>query len=190
MSKAKAHPRSNRGIAYTEVLISAIILSILMVSALKLFSNLGRSQQNTVNEKIATQLASQMIEEIKVLPYRDPVATDEIGPGIDEIGPDRSAFDDIDDYDGWSAQPPQDKQGNPLSRYPNLSRSVTVSHVASNDFNQQVVDDEGYKKVIVKISRDTQANVILQREYIIADIYSTASEQTTTKTGGTESKKF
>lgn len=195
MSTVHRPRRSARGVAYTEVLLSGIILSVLIVSALQLFANLGRSQQNTLDEELMNQLASQMIEEIKVLPYRDPTAENEHGPGTDETGTSRSAFDDIDDYDGWSAQPPQDKQGNPISRHPDIIRSVTVIKIASNNFNQQVADDEGYKKVIVKISRHEQANVILQREYVMADAYLISGQPpttpaATTESGGTKSEKF
>jgi len=175
MYKVKGYHRSVRGIAYTEVLLSSIILAVLVVSAVKLFANLGRSQQNTVGQKTVSNLASQMIEEIKVLPYVDPVDINEDGPGVDELGSDRSAFDDIDDYDEWSAQPPQDKQGNPLDQYPDLIRSVQVFNVSAADFNQQISDDEGYKKVIVKISRDEVDNVIFQQNYIFADAFAEAS---------------
>ena len=162
----------SHGIAYIEVLLSSIIMAVLIVSAMKLFANLGRSRQGVVGDEAAKYLALQMIEEIKQQYYRDPVVADEDGPGAGEIGSDRSAFDDVDDYHNWLSLPPQDRDGNSLNQYADLLRRVEVNYVAANDFTQVVAADEGFKRVRILIQRLNAQGVVEEIEkqtYVIAD---------------------
>lgn len=154
------------GFSYIEVLLTAIIIGILLVAALRLFGNIGRSRHALTEHDGAEFLALQMIEEIKPLPYRDPVFVDEFGPGGDETGS-RSAFDDIDDYHNWSACPPQDRDGSPLGTYDDLTRSVTVRYLAADDFQQPVAGDEGFKEVTVTINRNGET--LARQVYVLAD---------------------
>ena len=160
------------GIAYTEVLLSSIILAVIIVSAMKLFANLGRSRQGVIGQDASNYLALQMIEEIKQQYYTDPAVENEDGPGADETGSNRSAFDDVDDYDEWSSRPPQDRDGNPLNQYAELLREVEVQYVSANDFTQTAGSDEGFKEIKITISRqDTEGDeeILEQQVYIIAD---------------------
>ena len=160
------------GFTYTEVLLSSIIMAVLIVSAMKLFANLGRSRQNVVRDDVAGYLALQMIEEIKQQYYQDPVIEGEDGPGGDETGPDRSDFDDVDDYHNWSSRPPQDRDGNPLNQYADYLREVEVHYVAANDFTQVAGSNEGFKRVRICIKRQNAQGVdeeLEKQTYVIAD---------------------
>ncbi len=46
-----------------------------------------------------------------------------------EIADDRRTFDDVDDYHGWFASPPQLRNGDPIDMYEGWSRGVSVSRV-------------------------------------------------------------
>jgi type II secretory pathway pseudopilin PulG len=154
------------GFSYVEILLAAVIISVLLVSALRLFGNIGRSRQTITEQDLSASLALQMIEEIKQLPYRDPLVPDEFGPGADETA-NRAAFDDIDDYDGWTASPPQSRDGTPLNQYVDLTRSVTVRYVAADNFELTAALDEGFKEVTIIISKN--ASQLTQQKYVIAD---------------------
>lgn len=173
LSAITLRPFSPRGgFSYVEVLLSAVIISVLTVSAIKLFANLGRSTQATTQADIAAMLAVEMIEEIKDRHYEDPVASGEsLAPEFDEILPTRINYDDIDDYNNWSACPPQDRFGQPYWQYPDITRSVVVSYVAADDFTIHTANDqdEGFKEVIITITNNNNNNTIIQQRYVIAD---------------------
>ncbi|MBN1844388.1 MAG: hypothetical protein JW810_01810 [Sedimentisphaerales bacterium] len=158
------------GLCYTEVLMACLLIAVLFVSAMRLFANLGRSQQGVDQQDIARRLALEMITEIKTKAYADPVNDPEFGPGPDEaaVGS-RSAFDDIDDYHGWSAGPPQDAQGNELPDGSGYTRGVQVCWVQANDFSQPAAAEEGFKRVTITVSFGAAARVLEEQVYVIAD---------------------
>jgi len=154
------------GFSYVEVMISMVIISVLLVASLRLFANLGRSRQHTLDRDNAAWLAVEMIQEIKQQDYNDPCAA-AFGPELGESTLSRSDFDDIDDYDGWTASPPQDPRGTPLTQYPDLTRSVAVRFVTANDFNQTAATDEGFKEVTISLARG--GSIVTVQKYVIAD---------------------
>jgi len=161
-------PPACGGFSYVEVLLSAVIISVLLVSALKLFGNLGSSAQRVVDNDVAESLALEMIEEIKKTAYRDPIVVNEFGPGGDETGANRVKFDDVDDYHNQTDSPPVCKDGTSAGAYPNFTRSVKVSFVAANNFAQQVALDQGFKEVVITISANNRT--LVEQKYIIADL--------------------
>ena len=148
------------------MLLAAVIISVLLVSALRLFGNIGRSRHLLAVQDASELLALQMIEEIKGQNYHDPVVPDEFGPGADELG-NRAAFDDIDDYHLWSAHPPQDRNGSPMNQYADYTRSVTVRYVAADNFEQTVAQDEGFKEVVITVAHAGKR--LVRHKYVIAD---------------------
>jgi hypothetical protein len=173
-AQVRRRKRFALGIAYTEVLLSSIILAVIIVSAMKLFANLGRSRQGVVGQDAANYLALQMIEEIKQQRYNDLNEPLYFGSESGEdAGPGRSLFDDVDDYEEWSASPPQDRNGNDLNEFADYTRSVAVDLVTANDFTViAVTGDEGFKRVIITITRldyEGEDEVVAQDEYVIAD---------------------
>ena len=155
------------GISYVEVLAAGVLMSILLVTSMRLFGNLGRSRLHTLDRDAGCQLAIDMIEEIRQKAYRDPVDDGEFGPGADEADSTRSLFDDVDDYHGWTAKPPQSAAGAPMSQYARFTRSVMVQYVSSADFNAVVETDEGFLQVTVGIDDDSRR--IQQQTCVIAN---------------------
>ncbi|MBN1765057.1 MAG: hypothetical protein JW860_07360 [Sedimentisphaerales bacterium] len=151
--------------------MATVIISILFVAALRLFANLGRSRQVSLDRNSAQMLALEMIEEIKNLPYKDlSVPGNPIGPEADEIGPTRLLFDDIDDFNGWIAHPPMTRQGNPYTQHLNLSREVAVVYVSADDFEQPVETDEGFKEITITIKDQNTGVILIRQKYVIANI--------------------
>lgn len=74
--------------------------------------------------------------------------------GIDtgETTNDRSDFDDVDDYDGWSSTPPQLKGGTPLDQFAGYGRSVVVEYVNPGNPNQTIPSDGGIKRITVTVT--------------------------------------
>jgi len=158
----------HRGFSYVEVLLTSVIISILLVSAVRLFGNIGRSRASAFGRDIAAHLAIEMIEEIRQQSYQDPQSPGAFGREAGETALMRSTFDDIDDYDGWSSSPPIDRTGQPYSNYDYLTRSVAVRYVQADDFTQETEDeDEGFKEVTITVSH--AENILAQQIYVIAD---------------------
>jgi len=160
---------SDRGFSFAEVMLAAVLLGFLMVAAVQLFGNLGRSRQRTLDEDLAGRLCLEMIREIKELDYADPTDGNGVGPEPDEVDGTRQFFDDVDDYNGWTASPPQDREGNPLSRYIGLTRSVTVDYVSAGNFSNSIgAADQGFKRVTITVSRG--GTIWTRQQYVIADV--------------------
>lgn len=160
---------SSAGFSYIEVLMASIIIAVLLVSAVNLFGNLGRSRQDALDQDSAAYLVREMIEEIMEQYYQDPTIAGVFGKEGDETGSGRSSFDDVDDYHNWSACPPQDRNAKPLAKYSRLTRSVTVRYVKSNSFTDTAAADEGFKEVTITIRRNNM--VLMQRIYVIPNIF-------------------
>jgi hypothetical protein len=100
------------------------------------------------------------MSEILALPYyepgSDPIAQEipiQKDPG--EIDGSRAAFDDVDDYDGWSATPPEYKDGTEMGKLQGWARSVAVLWVTSGGVDGGSVGAEsGTKRIVATVTRD------------------------------------
>ena len=156
-----------RGLSYAEVAVSVIIVSVLLVAALRLFGDLGRARLNTLDRDAGATLALEMIQEIKQQYYNDPDGSPVFGPEADEVATTRNAFDDVDDYHNWTATPPQARDGTQVDNHQNMTRSVEVRRVAANDFAQSAVADQSFKEVVITVKSGDQE--ISQQVYVIAN---------------------
>jgi len=155
------------GLSYVEVLLAAMILSVLIAAAVQLFGNLARSQSTVTDQDGAEFLALEMTREITRCYYADPDVNRVIGVEADEIGPDRQLWDDLDDYHAWNNCPPVDRWNTPYQDLAHLTRSVEVQYVAANDFTNTVVDDQGFRAVTITVSRGPK--IYAQHTYVIPD---------------------
>jgi len=157
------------GFSYVEVLLASVIMSVLLVSGLKLFTNLGWSQQATASREEAGFLVINMFEEIKRQAYKDPTATDDtLGREVGESATSRENYNDIDDYQNWSATPPEDQAGQPYDQYSHLTRSVSIRYVRATDFSQPAAN-EGFKEVTITISRNPSNETVEERKFVLAN---------------------
>lgn len=160
-------PGSRTGFTYVEVMMAAVICSVLLVAGLTLFGNLGRSRCAVMVSDKANTLVTDLLQEIMKQSYSDPASAAEFGPGADELGSTRANFDDMDDYHGLNEAPPQDRAGNHLIEYANMTRQVAVRYVQVADFSLDASSDQGFKEVTIAITAGSEP--ILVRHYVIAD---------------------
>ncbi|MEZ6318282.1 MAG: LamG domain-containing protein [Phycisphaerales bacterium] len=76
-----------------------------------------------------------------------------LGPESGEAKGDRSLFDDVDDYNGWSVSPPQARDGSKLSEFAAYTRSVKVELTKASDVTAATSKEEGARRVTVTVSR-------------------------------------
>jgi prepilin-type N-terminal cleavage/methylation domain-containing protein len=146
---------SARGFSLVEVIVCIGIVGIMMVAALNTVAMAKQSQRIMGDRARGQLLAVDLMSEILTLPYEDPEDTDvSFGPGADEsTTSDRSLFDDVDDYNGWSATPPQRKDGTTLTDLTGWQRSVSVSWINPNTLTQTKMLETGAKRVTVTVQR-------------------------------------
>ena len=66
----------------------------------------------------------------------------------------RNLWDDVDDYDNWSASPPQYEDGSVIPNLAGWRRSVDVDRVNPANLGQTVASDQDVKRIIVTVKRD------------------------------------
>jgi type II secretory pathway pseudopilin PulG len=153
--------KSDKALTLLEVLIVIVIFTTGTVVLLGAVSAIMRGSADIENIDIAASLARDLMDEILGKGFDDPDAAG--GFGLEETEP-RSNFDDVDDYDGWSKNPPQDISGTDYDgadstpNYARFTRAVTVENVPEDDFNTATASDDGTtdaKRITVTLSWGT-----------------------------------
>jgi Tfp pilus assembly protein PilV len=151
---------SRRGITLIEVSISTLLVGLIVVSSLRCLAMSAQSSGDSLNRTLATLLAEDLMEEILEQDYFDPDDTPVFGTEAQEGTSDRSDWDDVDDYDGWTASPPQN--GNGVSvQDAKWKRLVIVQHVSADNLNTVLADtnDAGVKRITVTVQCDGETVV-------------------------------
>ena len=143
--------RSRRGISLIEVSISTLLVGLVLVASMRSLGHVVRSRGSTSVDARALALAEQLISEILDHDYEDTGGSPVFGRESGESGGDRADWDDVDDYDGWSSTPPEDRSGNALPNSTNWQRDVTVEFVDPSDPASVSGSDQGLKRVIVTV---------------------------------------
>ena len=100
-----------RGLSLIEVVASTMIVGMMAVAALNSLGAATRSADSIGNRAVAIGLADELMSEILQTAYSDPSGSHQLRPGKRRIDGPRSAFDDVDDYDGWNESPPKYRDG-------------------------------------------------------------------------------
>ena len=146
-----------KGISLIELLVTIIVISVAFPAIFKLFSDMIRNSNRNEVITTATQVASYYLEEIRskkfdendIEPYTswNDLGYDSSTNGLDGISAENSSdhanWDDVDDYNGYSAQYADD---------PSYSVEIEVFYVEDDDLNTLVQSGTYYKHVKIKVS--------------------------------------
>jgi|GEM_PF-279491 len=135
-----------------ESITSMVIVAIMLVAALNMVGSAARARTTHATQEQGPALASHLMTEILQTYYREPRTTEGWGLETDEVTGTRSAFDDVDDYDGWTESPPALKNGTPLTAYAGWKRTVQVQYVYLKQPNLNIDYDMGLKRVTVTVT--------------------------------------
>lgn len=153
MSTAINHTRQRPGTSLVEVAVSTLLVGVVVVAALRTVGAATSSQFANGQRAQAVLLAKELADEILDLPYEDADVADNLGAEASEaVGGDRTAFDDVDDYDAWTSTPPVRRNGDTLPATNTWTRSVIVQYVDPNDLETTVEEDQGIKRVQIDVS--------------------------------------
>jgi prepilin-type N-terminal cleavage/methylation domain-containing protein len=125
-----AHCDTGRGgFTLAEAMMAVVVLGIAAASVLLPFMSGAAVRAEGINRTLAARLASDLMEQILLLPFHDPD-----GEAYDySPGPESGDFDNIDDYHGYAESQGQVKDATGTvftdSAYANFSRNVTCEYV-------------------------------------------------------------
>jgi type II secretory pathway pseudopilin PulG len=144
------------GLSLIEVVASTLIVGVMAVAALNSLGAATRSAESIGNRAVALGLANELMSEILSTAYGEPSGSSSFGPdGSESAGP-RSAFDDVDDYDGWNQSPPQYRDGSTMPDRADWRHRVAVLRVVPNDPTQTSGTEQGAKRIRVTIEYRNQ----------------------------------
>ncbi len=114
------------GLTLLEIMISLILVSTVLLVSLTASANLLRNNAQRRAAVDAEQFAGQILDEISALDFRDRV-TPIFGLETDETASDRTTYDDVDDYHGYTAKPPTHRDGTVIEGFEDWSFSVVIT---------------------------------------------------------------
>ncbi|HEX4414573.1 MAG TPA: type II secretion system protein [Lacipirellulaceae bacterium] len=147
---------SRGGFSLIEVVASTMIVSLMAVATLNGLGAATKSAESIGNRAIALGLADELMSEIVQQPYSDPDGSNTFGHESGEATSPRSAFDDVDDYNGWNVTPPQYRDGTAIPNRTGWTQQVQVTRVLATDPTQTSSTDTGVKRIRVTISYQSQ----------------------------------
>ena len=158
-SRASNRRRSKRpAFSLLEVTISSMIVGVMLVAALNAVGAATTGRFRSGERSQAQLLADALMAEILELHYSEPVDQPTFGPEPGETATaTRAAFDDVDDYHGWSSKPPVDEDGTPLGNADNWTRSAVVNYASAANLAVNVGTDTGIKQIAVTVTNGRAA---------------------------------
>src|SRR3954471_23604142 len=87
-----------------ECVVSVLIVSVVLVASVGTFGQIAKGRQNQVDRTAGVAMADHLLAEVLQCYFKEPGGGTALGPDPGEMS--RAAFDDVDDYDGYSASPP------------------------------------------------------------------------------------
>jgi len=145
------HIHVHRRTAFTlvEAVIATVIVSVMLVAALGTVGTSRLVQQKVSLSSRGRLLAESLLAEIIQQAYQDPDETVAFGAESGEKTNNRSDFDDVDDYHGWSQSPPKTKSGSAIPASTGWTRTVTVVWVDPAAPAQTETSESGAKRITV-----------------------------------------
>lgn len=172
--------RRRTGITLVESVVSVIIVGVMLVTALNTVAMARKEQRSVSDRGLGKQLAMGLMNEILCQAYMNTNGVDVFGLEPGKSNANRSQFTDVDDYNGWTESPPQDRSGNPLSGTTGWTRSVSVVWADPRTWQPSTFTNTGLKMITVNCLRNGVqiASVVAYRSAAWVDTIPTPSDTT------------
>lgn len=138
-----------RAFTIVEAVISTVIVAVMFVAALNTVGASRLTQHRAALMSRGRLLAEALMAEILRQNYQEPSETAAFGRESGESAMSRAAYDDVDDYDQWSAGPPVAKDGSALANSIGWKRTVTVVWTDPADPQGVKTTETGAKRITV-----------------------------------------
>jgi len=137
------------GFTLIEAVMSILIVGLMLVAALNTVGAAKLSQHKHHEAVLGPMLAEDLLAEILGQAYEEPVDT--AGFGLEGEDPtSRATWDDVDDYHGWSATPPVNRDGSEVAGAEGWTRKVSVRWVEQDSLSPSNTAT-GLKQVDVEV---------------------------------------
>ena len=145
-----------KGVTLVELVIAIAIAGIGIVTLLNNFSSIASRSSDPMITQQSIAIAESFIEEITTLPFLDPSSLS-VCPAAPVS---RSDFDNVCDYNGYSASTITDLTGNALA-LSSYQVSVAVSNGASLAGHLGAISGNDLLQIVVTITNPLGENVML-----------------------------
>jgi MSHA pilin protein MshD len=145
-----------QGLSLIEVVASTFIVALMGVAALNTLGAATRSSHAIGDRAVALGLADELMSEILQAAYKEPNQTPVFGRESGEPASPRTAYDDVDDYDGLNESPPLFRDGSTIPDRADWRQRVQVARVAPGNPSQTIGSDQGAKRIRVTIEYRNQ----------------------------------
>lgn len=148
------HAAGAAGFTLVETAVCVVLVGVMFVAALNTLGASKLGQRKLHDRQLGNLLADGLMAEALQYPYWDLAFKSGMGPAADEAATgDRSLYDDADDYAGWSASPPQHKDGTPIAGFDGWSRQADVAWVDPITL-APVGGESGVKRITVTVKHN------------------------------------
>lgn len=154
--------RLRRGVSLAEVAVSAALVGVMLVATLNAVGAVFKTRLAARQRQQGDALARELLSEVLQASHRDPQGGGTFGLEAGESGSTRVAFDDGDDYDGWSESPPKDQAGNALPNAAGWTRRVDVIRVEPDSPLTSTTSETGLKLITVTATSPSGEQTVLQ----------------------------
>ena len=168
------------GFTLLEVVLALVLMGMVLVGVSGMYHAIIRSSGRSRDLSIAVNLAQGLMEEIKGKAFEEPDDDPDFGPEIAgtpaepavDTATDRTLYDDVDDYNGWTRTPPENILGAAMDGsgvmpdYTAFTRSVIVEYVSESDFDSPDPGPTDAKKIAVTVSWGTES---VELKTVVAD---------------------
>lgn len=146
-----------RAFSLVEALVAIVTVGVVVVAALAAAGGAKAGYEHLQERARADLSAQQLLAEILPLAYADPDGSAALGLDAGEAtAPNRLTLDDVDDYNGLADDPPQGRDGVPISGFSGWRRVVTVAWLDRATPEDRVFSESGVKRITVAIVKDGQ----------------------------------
>ena len=127
------HGSRRRGFTLIEASLTTLIVGVGILAMVQLFATCSRQNRDANQETTAMLLVGNIQETMNALPLVDPVyGSSHFGP---EPGETLATYNDIDDFDGSSFNPPIDAERKPLPQLSQYTQVISVMPVYANQLD-------------------------------------------------------
>ncbi len=158
------------GITLVEVTISTLLVGVLVVASLQTVSNISRTWITSNEVQDGRALAQDLLREILAQNYADPTDSQKKSWGPETGETNRTQFNDLDDYVGWTESPVKNAAGTALTGYTGWTRTVVVQKIntANYSVNNDISSDTGLRCVAVTVTAPSGKTTVLKsyRSYV------------------------
>lgn len=142
------------GFTLIEAVVCTFVVGVLVVAAMRVSGFTQVAQYRASERATARQLADGLMSDILQMRYQDPGLLPLFGIELTELLTSKAGYNDVDDFNGWSESPPQDRDGNRVVGFTGWQRGVAVAWVNPNDPTQTSLVETGVKRITVTVKHN------------------------------------